>query len=74
MADSDLFVFHCSKAMHMNSFWLPWVFIATHRPSLVVAGGGYSFCCMQASPAVASLVVEHRLSRHLDFGGCGTQA
>ena len=58
----------------MNSFWLLWFFIATHRPSLVAASGGYSFWGVRASPAAASPVVEHRLSRHADLGGCGAQA
>ena len=43
-------------------FWLPWVFVAAHRLSLVTASGGYSLVAgHRLLIAVVSLVVEHRL-------------
>ena len=42
-------------------FWLPWVFIAMHRLSLVVASRVYSAVVHGLLIAVASLVAEHRL-------------
>ena len=62
-------------------FWLCWVFVAACGLSLVVASGGYSCCCAQASHCGgfsccgaralgtrASVVVAHGLS------SCGSRA
>ena len=32
-------------------FWLQWIFVAAHRLSLAVVGGGYSCCEAQAAGA-----------------------
>lgn len=46
-------------------FWLPWVLLAMHRLSLVVASGGYSlFLVHRLLVAVASLLVGCGLSAH----------
>ena len=43
-------------------FWLCWVFIITHRFSLVAGDGGYSLVAVRGLPAaMASLVAEHGL-------------
>ena len=44
-------------------FWLCWVFVASHRLSLVVASGGYSLRCGVCGllVAVAPLVTEQGL-------------
>ena len=42
-------------------FWLPWVFIAARRLSLVLASRGCSLVSHRLLIAVASLVAEHGL-------------
>ena len=42
-------------------YWLHCVFVAASRLSSVVASGGSSLVVVFRLPAVASLVVEHRL-------------
>ena len=41
-------------------FGLHWVLVATHRPSLVAASGGYSLVVVFGLLTVTSLVAEHR--------------
>ena len=42
-------------------FWLCWVFVATHRLSLVVESGGYSLIAVHGLLiVVASLTLDHR--------------
>ena len=41
--------FFFNKFILFFYFWLPWVFIAAHRLSLVEVSGGYSRCGARAS-------------------------
>ena len=51
---------NCTKSFFLM-YWLHCVFVAASRLSSVVASGGSSLVVVFRLPAVASLVVEHRL-------------
>ena len=55
------FFFFLNIYTHIYLFiLLPWVFIAAHRPSLVVVNGGYSLVAVrELLIAVASLAAGH---------------
>ena len=59
-------------------FWLPWVFVAVHRLSLVVASGGCSLAARWLLIAVASLVkllgAWAMVSAAHELNSCGSRA
>ena len=70
----SLFFFQCSllKTIYL---WLPWIFVAAHRLSLVVASADYSLVVVRRLLiAVASLVVAHKTLGLSGFSSCSTWA
>ena len=51
-------------------FWLRWVFVAAHGPSLVVRSGGYSLLWC-AGFSLRWLLLWSMGSRHMGFSSCG---
>ena len=55
-------------------FWLCWVFVATHRLSLVAASGGYSSLRCAGFSLRWLLLLWSMGSRHVGFSSCGSWA
>ena len=55
-------------------FLAAWVFVATHRLSLVAASGGYSSLWCAGFSLWWLLLLQSMGSRHMGFSSCSTQA
>ena len=55
-------------------FWLLWVFVAAHGPSLVAASGGYSSLWCTGFSSQWLLLLRSTGSRRAGFGSCGARA
>ena len=55
-------------------FWLRWVFIAAHGPSLVAASGGHSSLQYTGFLLQWPLLLRSMGSRHAGFSSCGSRA
>ena len=55
-------------------YFVYWVFVAAHRPSLVAANQGYSFFWCTGISFWWFLLLTSTESRHVSFSSCGTQA
>ena len=55
-------------------FWLCWIFVATHRLSLVVARGATLRCSVRASHLRWLLLLQSVGSRRMGFSSCSTWA
>ena len=70
----DLKFFFFNKFILFIYFWLHWVFIASHRLSLVAASGGFSSLWCEGFSLRWLLLLRSMGSRHTGFSSCGSQA